>query len=188
MNTSRFTASALSFLADMICAARWFDTVPGGRILNRFSSDVSSLDNSLTWSLRQTLLYIASGISSIFIVGAVGKSFPSLFHFGSTQFTEMFPLKTEPWFLLPASILSVVYFTLSAIYTGTRRDLTKMVSTNRRLVRRFHTFLRLQSVSKPRCLFIFLQSVVLRFRRTSGWHRDCPGVFWVSSLLAFIRS
>ncbi|CED85550.1 Multidrug resistance-associated protein/mitoxantrone resistance protein, ABC superfamily [Phaffia rhodozyma] len=88
--------------------ARWFDTVPGGRILNRFSSDVSSLDGQLTMSLRQAMLYIASGISSVVVVAVV-----------------------EPWFLLPASVLSVIYYLVSIVYTRTRRDITRMVSTNR---------------------------------------------------------
>ncbi|KAL7412017.1 hypothetical protein BDY24DRAFT_117838 [Mrakia frigida] len=87
---------------------RWFDTTPAGRILNRFSADLGALDGSLSTALRTALGWAAGGISAVFVVCTV-----------------------EPWFIIPAIVLSFIYFRLSSTFARTSRDLRRMLATAR---------------------------------------------------------
>ncbi|PVF92969.1 hypothetical protein CPB86DRAFT_743436 [Serendipita vermifera] len=87
---------------------RWFDTTPTGRILNRFSKDIETIDSSLISSLRSTSVYIAAFIASVATI------------------TIIFP-----GFIVPGTIIGYCYWKLSSGYLDAGRDLRRMESTTR---------------------------------------------------------
>lgn len=87
---------------------RWHDVTPTGRMLNRFSRDIETIDSSLAQSL-QSVNGAASGfVASVIIIVAV-----------------------FPPFLLPATVIGYFYFKLAVGYLNTGRDLRRMESTTR---------------------------------------------------------
>ncbi|KAG8878137.1 hypothetical protein FRB98_006383 [Tulasnella sp. 332] len=112
MYTGAYRASKILFtrLLTVIIRSpiRFFDTTPAGRILNRFSSDISTVDNSLSGSLRSTANYVGNFIASVITVIVV-----------------------VPPFALPAVFAAFVYWKLSYGYVITGRMLRRMESTTR---------------------------------------------------------
>ncbi|KZS96802.1 multidrug resistance-associated ABC transporter [Sistotremastrum niveocremeum HHB9708] len=94
--------------AVMLATVRFHDTTPAGRMLNRFSKDVETIDSSLASSLQNVNSSLATFFISILTVSVV---FPA--------------------FLLPAFILGYFYVRLAIGYLNTGRDLRRMESTNR---------------------------------------------------------
>ncbi|KAI0050163.1 multidrug resistance-associated ABC transporter [Auriscalpium vulgare] len=107
-----FRASKVLFtrLLDSVVRStmRWHDTTPQGRILNRFSKDVETVDNSLPMSLHD-----------------VNKSF-AIFAASVITVTFIFPL-----FLVPAFAIGLAYRALAIGYLNTGRDLRRMESNSR---------------------------------------------------------
>ncbi|GBE87310.1 ATP-dependent bile acid permease [Sparassis crispa] len=87
---------------------RWHDVTPQGRMLNRFSKDIETVDSSLASSLQYVNTSLASFAASIITVVVV------------------FPL-----FVIPASILSFFYRRAAIGYLHTGRDLRRMESVTR---------------------------------------------------------
>ena len=87
---------------------RWHDVTPTGRMLNRFSRDIETIDSSLAQSL-QTVNSAASGFIQAVIVIVV----------------------IFPPFLAPALIVGYFYYKLSVGYLNIGRDLRRMESTTR---------------------------------------------------------
>lgn len=87
---------------------RWHDVTPTGRMLNRFSKDIETVDLSLANSLQAVNSSLASFIASMIVVVAV-----------------------FPPFLIPASIIGYFYYQLALGYLNTGRDLRRMESTSR---------------------------------------------------------
>ncbi|KIO27861.1 hypothetical protein M407DRAFT_22914 [Tulasnella calospora MUT 4182] len=107
-----YKASKLLFkrLLDAVVGSpmRFFDTTPAGRILNRFSKDVETVDSSLSGSLRNTLSWVATLVASILTVVVV-----------------------LPQFFLPGCLVAYSYYRLSYGYIITGRSLRRMESTTR---------------------------------------------------------
>lgn len=87
---------------------RWHDTTPQGRMLNRFSKDIETVDLSLASSLQSVNSSLATFVASAITVAVI------------------FPL-----FLLPAFIIGSVYRLLAIGYLNTGRDLRRMESNTR---------------------------------------------------------
>lgn len=86
----------------------FFDTNPTGRILNRFSKDVDTLDNLMPETIR------------------------SLMHtFGLTVFTFATIVAIKPVFLLPLLLLLVLYLQIQAYYRNSSRELKRLESLAR---------------------------------------------------------
>ncbi|KAH9924948.1 multidrug resistance-associated ABC transporter [Amylocystis lapponica] len=87
---------------------RWHDVTPQGRMLNRFSKDVETVDSSLASSLQAVNSSLASFAASVITVVVI------------------FPL-----FIFPASILGFFYRRAAIGYLNTGRDLRRMESNSR---------------------------------------------------------
>ncbi|KAF7792210.1 hypothetical protein EIP86_003243 [Pleurotus ostreatoroseus] len=87
---------------------RWHDITPQGRMLNRFSKDVETVDVSLASSLQQLNTSLAGFAASAITIVVV------------------FPL-----FIFPATLIGYVYRKLAVGYLNTGRDLRRMESNSR---------------------------------------------------------
>ncbi|KAH9035079.1 hypothetical protein EDB84DRAFT_1561273 [Lactarius hengduanensis] len=110
--TGALRASRVLFMQLLVSVVRatmrWHDTTPQGRMLNRFSKDIETVDLSLASSLQSVNSSLATFAASVITVAVI------------------FPL-----FLLPASIIGYVYRMLAIGYLNTGRDLRRMESNSR---------------------------------------------------------
>lgn len=90
------------------CPMNFFDTTPLGRILNRFSKDVDTIDNTLPLAIRQI-------IATLFLVM-------------STLFTISY---TTPIFMSIIVPIAVLYYVIQNYYLPTSRQLKRMESVTR---------------------------------------------------------
>ncbi|KAF9139271.1 hypothetical protein BGX30_008188 [Mortierella sp. GBA39] len=88
--------------------SRFFDTTPVGRIINRFSADIATVDNGLIHSLM-TLMFSSIMIMSTGIVISINM----------------------PLFAVPASVIIGVYIALAVLYVPVSRDLKRLNSVSR---------------------------------------------------------
>ncbi|KAK0557581.1 hypothetical protein OC846_000369 [Tilletia horrida] len=88
--------------------ARWIDTTPLGRILNRFSKDMEVLDGSLASNLRAFFMTAVDIIGSVAII-----------------------TWTVPPFLLPAICILAAHYWIARGYLSAGRDLRRLESTLR---------------------------------------------------------
>ncbi|CEP22757.1 BPT1 [Cyberlindnera jadinii] len=86
----------------------FFETTPTGRILNRFSSDVNRIDESLP---RSFSFFFSSLTKTVLILGFIGINMPP--------------------FLILAALLSVAYIYYQQYYITSSRDLKRIVSVSR---------------------------------------------------------
>ncbi|PVD32870.1 hypothetical protein C0Q70_08317 [Pomacea canaliculata] len=87
---------------------RFFDTNPSGRILNRFSADISSIDQRMAGNVENLLRCILYSLSAI-IVNCI----------------------TTPYFLLAALPLAVLYYLLQRFFRHTSRELQRLDSVTK---------------------------------------------------------
>ena len=84
----------------------WFKTIPVGRVVNRFSRDIASVDNSLSSMLQYFLECI---IIFLFRIGAIGAILPI--------------------FMLPAALTCCLGIVVGEMYTRTAVTVKKLVSS-----------------------------------------------------------
>ncbi|XP_061188834.1 multidrug resistance-associated protein 1-like [Saccostrea echinata] len=90
------------------CPISFFDTTPSGRIINRFSKDMESIDIVFPWHLEMVMFCF---ISLLGVLVAITYS--------------------SPWFLLVAIPISILYYLLLNFYLPTSRQLRRISSNNR---------------------------------------------------------
>ncbi|EFA03657.2 probable multidrug resistance-associated protein lethal(2)03659 [Tribolium castaneum] len=96
------------FLSIVHATMRFFNTNPSGRILNRFSKDMGSIDETLPQSITDTL-QVGLNVFSITIV-----------------------LSTiNPWIIIPTVIIFAVFYMFKVIFLATSRNLKRMEGTTR---------------------------------------------------------
>lgn len=97
-------------LLDVVLQApmSFFDTTPTGRVINRFSSDIYTLDEDLAGSLRSYLSTLSSVISTIVVVSFV-----------------------TPLFILCLIPIIIFYLMQQAYFTITYRELKRLDSITR---------------------------------------------------------
>ena len=87
---------------------RFFDVTPLGRIINRFSKDIETIDGSLNSSLMTVIVYVANLFVAVAVVAAI-----------------------VPWFLLPAAIISFLYYQYTLLYLRAGRSVRRLEATLR---------------------------------------------------------
>ncbi|XP_039727463.1 ATP-binding cassette sub-family C member 2 [Pteropus medius] len=86
----------------------FFDTTPSGRIVNRFASDVSTMDDTLPASLRSWILYFLGIISTLLMI-----------------------CLATPVFVVIIIPLSIIYVFVQIFYVATSRQLRRLDSVTR---------------------------------------------------------
>ncbi|KAI8822865.1 uncharacterized protein EV422DRAFT_612663 [Fimicolochytrium jonesii] len=87
---------------------RFFDSTPLGRIINRFSKDQDTIDNTLADSFRMFINTFASTISTFILI-----------------------IYATPIFLAPLLVVLVFYWFFQKLYRGASRELKRLDSTTR---------------------------------------------------------
>ncbi|KAM5535675.1 hypothetical protein V8D89_010662 [Ganoderma adspersum] len=86
---------------------RWYDVTPQGRIINRFSKDIDTIDSSLSQTLQQITQSVAALMVAMFTIVAI---FPSFF--------------------IPAAVLAFFYLRIAMMYQPAGRDIRRIESTS----------------------------------------------------------
>jgi len=81
----------------------FFETTPLGRIMNRFSKDIDTIDNTVSDALRMFLLQSANITGSFVLIATV-----------------------IPWFLVAVGAVMMVYYALGLYYRASARELKRL--------------------------------------------------------------
>lgn len=83
----------------------FFETTPPGRIMNGFSKDIDTIDNTTSDSLRVFVLSSASIIGSFVLIATI-----------------------VPWSLVAVGVIAVVYYIFALYYRASVRELKRLDS------------------------------------------------------------
>ncbi|PSN38190.1 hypothetical protein C0J52_15039, partial [Blattella germanica] len=98
-----------SMLSNILrCPVRFFECTPVGRIINRFSTDMSVIDKKLATSIQRLVQFLLLCFSAIVINAVV-----------------------TPWFLIVAVPICAVYFVTQRFYRCSSRELQRLDSITR---------------------------------------------------------
>ncbi|KAF9194091.1 hypothetical protein BGZ51_001070 [Haplosporangium sp. Z 767] len=94
-----------AFLSVLYSPMSFFDTTPMGRILNRFSKDIDTIDSTLMNALNSFLITI-TGIVSVLVLSAVFL----------------------PWMIPVMVLLTLIYYHVAVFFQRTNRELKRLES------------------------------------------------------------
>ncbi|CAK9781035.1 hypothetical protein CC85DRAFT_282605 [Cutaneotrichosporon oleaginosum] len=89
----------------MYAPQSFFDTTPLGRIMNRFSKDVDTIDNTLSDAARMSLNMIANVIGSVVLLAVI-----------------------SPWFLIAVAVVLLLYLHCAQYYRASSREFKRVDS------------------------------------------------------------
>jgi len=97
-------------LLDTLLSAviRFYDTTPVGRIVNRFSKDIETIDQLISMTAGDLFAYILATITIIGVIAWV-----------------------TPAFLVAAAVITLIYIFLGVVFIRTSRDLKRIESVTR---------------------------------------------------------
>uniref|UniRef100_A0A1B6CN95 Uncharacterized protein n=1 Tax=Clastoptera arizonana TaxID=38151 RepID=A0A1B6CN95_9HEMI len=98
----------LMLLGLLHCPIRFFETTPLGRIMNRFSTDLSVIDKKIATSIQRLLQFLLLCFSAILVNSIV-----------------------TPWFLIVALPICLVYYMVQKFYRCSSRELQRLDSLSR---------------------------------------------------------
>ncbi|KAH9013251.1 ABC transporter [Lactarius hengduanensis] len=87
----------------MLSPMSFFETTPVGRIMNRFSKDIDTIDNMLADSFRMLINTFSTIIGAIVLISIL-----------------------LPWFLIAVAVVSVLYAMASAFYRASAREMKRL--------------------------------------------------------------
>lgn len=93
----------LSFNGLISTTMRFFDTNPGGRILNRFSKDIGTTDELLPKAILDATQVILSMVGSIIVTAIV-----------------------NPIFLVPIGVMSVIFIFVRRVFLKTSKNIKRL--------------------------------------------------------------
>ncbi|TPX56510.1 hypothetical protein SpCBS45565_g08389 [Spizellomyces sp. 'palustris'] len=124
------TAQLHALLLKKILGAplRFFETTPVGRILNRFSKDVKSVDSDIVWSIESFVQQVFRGVYILGLITFVNPSFiGAVIPLGEFLFAEC-ALKS-PSLTTPPTVWLYLY--IAKMYLNTSRELKRLESVSR---------------------------------------------------------
>ncbi|CAF3567650.1 unnamed protein product [Adineta steineri] len=107
LNTGRVLHNKM-FLRLIRCPISFFDTNPIGRILNRFTSDIAIMDDSLPIAVFEFLQCLSQVLGTIILVGLI-----------------------NPWLFIPAIIALIVMLFIRYRFASCSRDLKRLAGITR---------------------------------------------------------
>ncbi|KAH9031752.1 ABC transporter [Lactarius pseudohatsudake] len=87
----------------MLSPMSFFETTPVGRIMNRFSKDIDTIDNMLADSSRAVINTISSVLAAVILISIL-----------------------LPWFLIAVAVVSVLYAVAFAFYRASAREMKRL--------------------------------------------------------------
>ena len=152
------TLHRIAITSVMRAPMSYFETTPIGRIMNRFSKDIDTIDNTLSDSMRMFLMTSANVLGSFVLIAII-----------------------VPWFLVAVGVMLIVYYGFALYYRASARELKRLDAILRSSL--YAHF----SESLTGLATIRAYGETERFRKESKDRMDIENRFVLTPLLEYVR-
>ena len=97
-----------AIISTMHAPMSFFETTPLGRIMNRFTKDIDTVDVSVSDSLRVFLMTLATIVGSFVLIAII-----------------------IPWFMIALAVIMIAYYAIAVYYGASARELKRLDSVLR---------------------------------------------------------